>query len=182
LCLQVYLDSHRLCHSQCRSTFICFNAYLAPDSHRPLKADADWLLCASTPILCPTAIGYTESRCRSALRAPNRLLRKSIPPLPAAGRKTRQAIFDSLYLLYAGIAWSTSPSWLVSVKPGGTPSKLEIARSLGRVPEDFGPASRRDDRVRPGPPRARLPKRDLPAPRVSLDAWACIQERELTES
>src|SRR5579859_908575 len=43
LCFHAYLDSHRLCHSRCRSTFMCF-----------------------MPILSPTAIGYAESRCRSA--------------------------------------------------------------------------------------------------------------------
>jgi hypothetical protein len=152
ICLHAYLDSHRLSHSRCGSTFMCFNAYPAPDSHRPQKADADRLLHASTPILCPTAIGYTESRCRSTLCAPDRLLRKSIHPLPAAGRETRRVEFNSDYLLCAGFAWSTSPSWLVSVKPGGTPSTLKFARSHGAcVGKLWTPPSRRDDRVRLGP-------------------------------
>jgi hypothetical protein len=101
-------------------------------------------------ILCYTAIGYYKSRCGSALRSRSSLL-------PAAGREARRAIFNSLYSLPAGTVRSiTSLVGLGQVRWHAL-KRSSLARSPGRVPEDFGPASRRGDRVRPGPPRVRLP-------------------------
>jgi hypothetical protein len=131
-----------------RSTSLCFHAYLYP-----------------------IAIGFPNSRCRSTFPL-NRLSEADSPcclsPVARPG---------GLYLTHCisclqGFRGAHLPGWLRSSQVARP--QAQHARSPGRVPEgeDFGPASRRNDRVRPGPPRARLPSATSRLLVCSPGAWA----------